>query len=66
MTSLYMTRRIMLDLLTMTYAFNERDSSGPGVLADWQGRALVVTSEDDPGYPDAEHLHPSRGVTEGL
>jgi pimeloyl-ACP methyl ester carboxylesterase len=56
MTSLYMTRRIMINLLTMAYAFNERDSVGSGGLEGWPGRALIITSRDDAGYLDVELL----------
>jgi pimeloyl-ACP methyl ester carboxylesterase len=55
-TGVYMTRRIMVNVLKMAYAFNERDGDLPDQLAGWPGRPLIITSEDDTGYADVEIL----------
>jgi pimeloyl-ACP methyl ester carboxylesterase len=36
--------------------FNAEGFVDPGLLKDWQGRILVVTSEDDAGYEDSRSL----------
>jgi pimeloyl-ACP methyl ester carboxylesterase len=56
MTGLYMTRRVMINILRLAYAFNERDTCRPGDLAGWPGRPLIITSEDDTGFADVEIL----------
>jgi len=66
MTGLYLTRRIMLNLLTMAYAFNERDGDIAERLAGWPGRALIVTSRDDSGFPDVELLEANLPTSEVL
>jgi len=56
MTGLYMTRRVMINILKLADAFNERDGYTPSDLEGWPGGALIVTSRDDTGYPDVEIL----------
>jgi pimeloyl-ACP methyl ester carboxylesterase len=34
--------------------FNTEDFAAPGLFMDWQGRLLIVTSEDDAGYEDSK------------
>lgn len=36
--------------------FNAEGFVDPGLLRDWQGRILIVTSEDDAGYADSKLL----------
>ncbi len=56
MTEVYWTKGILLNVLRLAFAFNERDGYTRDSFPGWPGKALIVTSEDDPGYPDAELL----------
>lgn len=52
----YITRRKTMNMLKLAFAFNEQDQYRQGDLAGWQGRALLITSEDDPYYKDVALL----------
>jgi hypothetical protein len=52
----YFTKKNTVNTLKIAYAFNEKDGYSEGEFAGWQGKALIMTSEDDPGYPDVEVL----------
>lgn len=56
MVDVYWTKRTFLNVLKLALAFNERDGTTAGSFPGWNGRVLVVTSPDDPYYPDAGHL----------
>jgi pimeloyl-ACP methyl ester carboxylesterase len=52
----YITRHKTINMLKLAFAFNEQDKYLPGDLAGWRGKALLVTSEDDPYYKDVALL----------
>jgi len=52
----YWTKRGTLNILKLTFAFNERDGYTPDSFPGWRGRVLNITSPDDPYYPDVELL----------
>jgi hypothetical protein len=60
----YFTKRNITNMLKLAYCFNEKDGYRPGELADWQGKVLLITSEDDPYYPDVELLEAGLPNTE--
>jgi pimeloyl-ACP methyl ester carboxylesterase len=49
----YWSKKGMNNVLRLALAFNERDGYAADSFPGWQGRALVVTSPDDPYYADA-------------
>jgi len=49
----YWTKKNTLNILKLAFAFNERDGYTVESFPDWRGRALIITSPDDPYYPDA-------------
>jgi len=49
----YWTKRNTLNILKLAFAFNERDGYTVDSFPGWRGRALIITSPDDPYYPDA-------------
>ncbi len=53
MINSYWTKQGMKNVLKLAFVFNERDGYTPDSFPGWQGRALVVTSPDDPYYADA-------------
>jgi pimeloyl-ACP methyl ester carboxylesterase len=52
----YFTKKNTVNTLKVAYAFNEKDGYKEGEFEAWKGRTLIITSEDDPGYPDVEIL----------
>jgi len=48
-------RRLAVDLQN-AMKFNAEGFVDPEQLTDWQGRILIVTSEDDAGYEDSRSL----------
>lgn len=48
----YWTKRNTLNILKLVFDFNERDGYTVESFPDWRGRALIITSPDDPYYPD--------------
>ncbi|MBN1223979.1 MAG: alpha/beta hydrolase [Candidatus Aminicenantes bacterium] len=52
----YFTKENTMNLLKSAYAFNEKDGYTRSDFEGWQGRALIITSEDDPYYGDTEIL----------
>jgi len=48
----YWTKRNTLNILKLAFAFNERDGYTVESFPNWRGKALIVTSPDDPYYPD--------------
>ena len=48
-------RRLAIDLQN-AMKFNAEGFVSPELLTDWQGRVLIVTSEDDAGYEDSRSL----------
>jgi pimeloyl-ACP methyl ester carboxylesterase len=49
----YWTKRNTLNILKLAFAFNERDGYTVESFPGWTGRALIVTSPDDPYYADS-------------
>jgi pimeloyl-ACP methyl ester carboxylesterase len=49
----YWTKRNTLNILKLAFAFNERDGYTVKSFPGWTGRALIITSPDDPYYADA-------------
>jgi pimeloyl-ACP methyl ester carboxylesterase len=56
MMDLYITEQNVTNFLKLAFAFNEKDAYTAGEFKDWDGRVLLITSEDDPYYPDVELL----------
>jgi pimeloyl-ACP methyl ester carboxylesterase len=52
----YWTKRTTLNVLKLAFAFNRLDGYTARSFPGWKGRALVITSPDDPYYPDAALL----------
>jgi len=52
----YFKKQNALNTLKAAYAFNEKDGYSEGEFEGWKGKALIITSEDDPGYPDVAIL----------
>ena len=52
----YFTRQNITNMLKLAYAFNEKDGYRPGAFENWQGKVLLITSEDDPYYKDVALL----------
>jgi pimeloyl-ACP methyl ester carboxylesterase len=50
----YFTRTNTLNTLKVAYAFNEKDGYSTGEFEGWKGKTLIITSEDDPYYPDVD------------
>jgi len=48
----YFTKKNTVNTLKIAYAFNEKDGYSEGEFEGWKGKALIITSEDDPYYPD--------------
>jgi pimeloyl-ACP methyl ester carboxylesterase len=53
MVDSYWTKRNTLNILKLAFAFNERDGYTVESFPGWTGRALIITSSDDPYYADA-------------
>ena len=49
-----LTKPVMLNILKNVFAFNKRDEYTSEDFKGWGGRTLIITSEDDPYYPDVE------------
>jgi pimeloyl-ACP methyl ester carboxylesterase len=60
----YFTRQNITNMLKLAFAFNERDGYTAGEFTDWQGKVLLITSEDDPYYPDVALLEAGLPNTE--
>ncbi|OGD27046.1 MAG: hypothetical protein A2Y56_02345 [Candidatus Aminicenantes bacterium RBG_13_63_10] len=56
MLFVYWTKKNILNILTLAFAFNEKDAYAGDSFPGWKGKVLVVTSPDDPYHPDAELL----------
>jgi len=50
----YFRKTNTMNTLKIAYAFNEKDVYSEGEFEEWKGKALILTSEDDPYYPDAD------------
>ncbi len=50
----YFTKKNTVNTLKVAYAFNEKDGYSEGEFERWNGKTLIISSEDDPGYPDVE------------
>jgi pimeloyl-ACP methyl ester carboxylesterase len=50
----YFTKKNTLNTLKVAYAFNEKDGYSEGEFDGWEGKTLIITSEDDPYYPDVD------------
>ena len=48
-------KQVMMHIMHLCFEFNDL-ASGMDDLTDWTGRALIVTSEDDPYYADAQSM----------
>lgn len=53
--ALHFTKRKVVNLLSVLFEFG-REGYTRADLADWEGRALVIVSEDDHGFGDLEWL----------
>jgi pimeloyl-ACP methyl ester carboxylesterase len=53
MVDSYWTKRNTLNILKLAFAFNERDGYTVESFPGWMGKALIITSPDDPYYADA-------------
>lgn len=60
----YFTRQNITNMLKLAYAFNEKDGYTSGEFKNWQGKVLLITSEDDPYYPDVALLETGLPNTE--
>jgi len=49
----YWTKQNILNIFKLAFTFNEKDAYTVDSFPGWKGRALVITSADDPYYPDA-------------
>jgi len=47
------TKNNLLNILKLAFAFNEKDGYTVDSFPGWMGKALIVTSPDDPYYKDA-------------
>jgi len=56
MIAVYWTKKGLLNVLNLAFAFNERDAYTTDSFPGWRGKVLVVTSRDDACYPDVELL----------
>jgi pimeloyl-ACP methyl ester carboxylesterase len=52
----YFTSRVLRNAISLTFDFNEKNGYKPDEFNNWKGRVLLITSEDEPYYPDAEKL----------
>lgn len=52
----YWTKRNMLNILKLVFAFNEKDAYTVDSFPGWRGKVLIITSPDDPGYSDVGFL----------
>jgi len=48
----YFTKKNTMNTLKIAYTFNEKDGYSEGEFEGWKGKTLIITSEDDPYYPD--------------
>ncbi len=56
MIVVYWTKKKLLNVLKLAFAFNEKDVHTTETFAGWPGSSLIVSSEDDPYYQDAQLL----------
>jgi len=52
MVDTYWTKKNMLNIFKLAFAFNERDGYSMDSFPGWRGKALIVTSPDDPYHQD--------------
>ncbi|MFC2165705.1 alpha/beta fold hydrolase [Acidobacteriota bacterium] len=52
----YFTKKNTVNTLKVAYAFNEKDGYSEGEFERWNGKTLIISSEDDPGYADVAIL----------
>jgi pimeloyl-ACP methyl ester carboxylesterase len=60
----YINRKNLTNMLKLAFAFNEKDAYTPGEFEGWQGRVLLITSEDEPYFKDVEILQSGLPNTE--
>jgi pimeloyl-ACP methyl ester carboxylesterase len=53
MIDTYWAKKATMNVLKLVFAFNKQDEYSKDSFPGWKGKALVVTSPDDPYYPDA-------------
>jgi pimeloyl-ACP methyl ester carboxylesterase len=51
-----MNKKLLVSQMKLVFEFNERDTYTSNNFKPWQGRVLVITSEDDVGYEDVNIL----------
>lgn len=56
MISTKMNKKLLTSQMKLVFEFNEKDVYISNDLKQWQGRVLVITSEDDVGYEDVDIL----------
>ena len=56
MTDRFFVRTLIGRILELVWRFNEEGEYSAEEFRGWNGRVLLITSEDDPYYPDAEIL----------
>jgi len=56
MISKKMNKKLLVSQMRLAYEFNEQDTYTLDDFKQWQGRVLVISSEDDAGYKDVDIL----------
>lgn len=59
-----LTKRRITHTVRLVFEFNQHPEYGAAGGGAWAGRVLVVTSEDDPGFRDAERIRTALPGTE--
>jgi pimeloyl-ACP methyl ester carboxylesterase len=52
----YWTKRNLLNIFKLVFAFNEKDAYTVDSFPGWKGKVLIITNPDDPGYSDVGFL----------
>lgn len=52
----YFTSEVLKNAAFLAFAFNRENSRTSEAFIEWKGQVLIITSEDDPYYSDAEIL----------
>ena len=56
MISTKMNKKLLVSQMKLVFEFNEKDTYTLEDYKQWEGRVLVITSEDDAGYKDVDIL----------
>jgi len=60
----YFSAGIFRNALSLAFKFNEKNGYKPDEFNGWKGHIIIITSEDDPYYSDAEILNQTLSQTE--